>query len=88
MAKLIDWDDVKSIKTTFRKGTAVQWNGSSRYNIIGPGNLVAESILPGQNGTVRGLKSSVEGGIGFTDVTVEWSTGTTTTHPVRNLAVV
>lgn len=88
MAKLIDWDDVKSIKATFRKGSTVQWNGSSRYNILGPGNLVAESILPGQNGTVRGLKSTVEAGIRFTDVTVEWSTGTTTTHPVRNLAVV
>lgn len=88
MAKLIDWDDVKSIKTTFRKGATVQWNGSSRYCILGPGNLVAESILPGQSGTVRGLKSSVEGGIRFTDVLVEWSTGTTTTHPVRNLAVV
>lgn len=88
MAKLIDWDDVKSIKATFRKGTTVQWNGSSRYNILGPGNLAMESILPGQNGTVRGLKSTVEAGIRFTDVTVEWSTGTTTTHPVRNLAVV
>ena len=88
MTKLIDWDDVKSIKAAFRKGTTVQWKGPGRYNILGPGNLAVESILPGQNGTVRGLKSSVEGGIRFTDVTVEWSTGTTTTHPVRNLAVV
>jgi len=88
MTKLIDWDDVKSIKAAFRKGTTVQWKGPGRYNILGPGNLAVESILPGQNGTVRGLKSSVEGGIRFTDVLVEWSTGTTTTHPVRNLAVV
>lgn len=88
MAKLIDWDDVKSIKAAFRKGTTVQWKGPGRYNILGPGNLAVESILPGQNGTVRGLKSSVEGGIRFTDVLVEWSTGTTTTHPVRNLTVV
>lgn len=88
MAKLIDWDDVKSIKATFRKGTTVQWAGPGRYNILGPANLAVESILPGQNGTVRGLKSTVEAGIRFTDVLVEWSTGTTTTHPVRNLTVV
>jgi len=82
-----DWDDVKMIKSTYKKGVAVQFAGDG-LNILGPRLEVLEVITRGQRGTVMGLKTTREGSNRFTDIIVQWEGGTTLTHSVQNLALV